>query len=95
MTNFGLDGFGETFRGVNCGQWNGWSCPIFTLEEGLRFMDYINAMDCGLVGKFEDNKFIFEDTNADFADEFGEVTREDVTGYAIGAFSWCWTIEEN
>jgi hypothetical protein len=100
MTNivkFELCGFDESFEGVNHGSWNGWACPLFTLQEAKRLTNHINSLDCGLVGSYNEQtkSFSFDDTNADFLEFFEETEKNGAKGYAIGAFSWCWTIEED
>ena len=107
-TLFTMDAYPEhlSFEGFTFGErWNGWACPYFTKEQGLKLIDAQNELVnyCVKSGvpfftlKFDEEKDAFiigyfdsiDDEDAQFED-YEAVVREGVKLYAIGAYSWCW-----
>lgn len=98
---FTLDAFGERyFHGFsNGGLWNGFACPFFPLEEGLRLSIVNNATDyCGrLEYDAIRDAFVF-DEHADGGDNalpsvpvvFWPEFVDGQKVYGIGASAWCW-----
>lgn len=96
MTKFYIDGIAGEYDGINLGRWNGWACPLFDKVEALRLMDALNAGDYGLTVTFDADKnaFIVNDANDGETSIFNEETQRGQTGFAIGAYSWCWNESE-
>lgn len=100
---FSLDAYnnGDTFlHGFTTGQrWNGFACPYFALEDGLRLAGINNLSPyCGRV-EYDPirDAFIFEE-HADGGDNalasvpvvFWSEVHNGQKVYGIGAFAWCW-----
>lgn len=73
-------------------RWNGWACPHFSKEEGLRLAEaspalrYDEARDA-----FVDRPIVDEDDIEEvFSSETITVAGQPLKVYAIGAGSWCW-----
>lgn len=84
--------------------WNGWACPYFTKEQADRFVDAYNEIVTGEIGSDSINKgrydrqqdaFVFFNESAEEDEVFVAETIGGRKLYPIGAFSWCWWIEEN
>ncbi len=70
--------------------WNGYACPYFTKEVGLRIVDAMrqHGGEHEYDEAFDTFKFV-----GDFEPEiFDAVEVEGKKLYAIGAFAWCWII---
>jgi hypothetical protein len=70
--------------------WNGWGCPYFTKENGLKVVEY-----CGFDLTYSEEKDAFIHTDEDCDDEdntteFDSTLIDGVKYYAIGSHSWCW-----
>ena len=91
---FGLFGVEGSFEGFTDGdRWNGWECPRFTLDEGLRFVDSWNAPveDCGRgPARYDSEGDFFEFTIEGEIDRFVSELIDGVKLYPIGAYGWCW-----
>ncbi len=92
---FQLDAYGEeVFEGLTDGQrWNGWACPLFTKEVGLRIAEVNNAIDgCGrLYYDSEHDAFIAELAEYDEPYIFEVVQVVGVKYFPIGSHYWTWT----
>lgn len=92
---FSIDAFDGYFHGVTTGQqWNGFACPLFSLEEGKRLAAINN--DDPLCGRLEydpksDSFLHWDYGNEDQGPQGFPVTVIDGQKYyPIGAFSWTW-----
>lgn len=83
---FNLDG-SKPFEGLTFGHaWNGWACPYFTFDVGLKIQEMVG--DCLKYSKDKD-AFIFDVLD----DEPEEYSAKIINGekyYPIGNSSWCW-----
>jgi len=74
--------------------WNGWECPYFTREEGLRLVEAWNAVTDEASGRgparYDIDNDRFEFTLGGEVDTFGAESVEGVKLYPIGAYGWCW-----
>ena len=100
-TAFTLDAFEKKlFHGFTNGQLrNGFACPLFTLQEGLRLAAFNNATDfCGhLEYNPKKNAFLFVEKTSDAADPtvFSAVEVDGQTLYPIGAAGWSWSQKDS
>ncbi len=89
---FGIEGAFEAFTADD--HWNGWECPFFTREEGLRLVETWNTATDEASGRgparYDGGKDQFEFTLGGELDTFGAESVEEVTLYPIGAYGWCW-----
>ncbi len=100
---FAIDAFDGYFHGITAGQcWNGFACPLFTIEEGKRLAAINNATDfCGRLEYDEktDTFLHYDYDNEDQGPQGYPVTLIDGQKfYPIGAFGWTWyevTEDEN
>ncbi|HJP68164.1 MAG TPA: hypothetical protein VJ846_04610 [Sphingomicrobium sp.] len=77
--------------------WNGWQCPYFSFDEGMKLTAHPSLN--GFKYDAEKDQFVFDDPEyaddptyqADsFKPETITVDGQQIKVYAIGAFSWCW-----
>lgn len=93
---FQIDAIESYFHGVTQGQhWNGFACPLFSLEEAQRLMALNNHTDfCGqIVYDAAQDAFLFHEFGVESEerpDVYKMVLIDGVKFYPIGAFSWCW-----
>ena len=93
---FQIDAIESYFHGVTQGQhWNGFACPLFSLEEAQRLMALNNHTDfCGqIVYDAAQDAFLFYEFGVESEegpDVFNAVLIDGKKFYSIGAFSWCW-----
>lgn len=97
----------ESFEGYTLGEdWNGWACPRFPKAEGLRIVEAFQRQGFDASYDEEQDTFRFtlpailqaEDATEE-ADSYGPadgLTAPDgSTLYAIGAWNWIWSEEED
>lgn len=93
---FQIDAIESYFHGVTQGQhWNGFACPLFSIEEAQRLMALNNQTDfCGqIVYDAAQDAFLFHEFGVECEerpDVFKAVLIDGEKFYPIGAFSWCW-----
>lgn len=93
---FQIDAIESYFHGVTQDQhWNGFACPLFSLEEAQRLMALNNHTDfCGQIAfDAEQDAFLFHEFGVESEerpDVYKAVLIGDEKFYPIGAFSWCW-----
>jgi hypothetical protein len=91
---YGINGEFEAF--ANDDHWNGWECPLFTREEGLRFVEAWNAQgkDEKASGRgealYDSEHDRFEFTLGREVDTFEPQMVEGLKPYPIRAYGWCW-----
>jgi hypothetical protein len=77
------------------GLWNGWTKPLFSIEEGRRIVIAYNSRRGGKKAMYDvgrDSFFFWDRGNqADPVEEFGATNVEGKKMYAIGSSSWCWS----
>ena len=70
--------------------WNGFVCPAFTKEEGLKVAEAFK-------GYYDEKKDAFVFPHPDYPEDLGEADIFKVAEnemYFIGAWSWCWDFSE-
>lgn len=74
------------FEGITDGQhWNGWACPMFTLETMKKIQEWIGDKDGGRIDIEGNQVFdVFEDERT----ELTKIVVEGITYYSIDG--WCW-----
>ena len=87
-----------SFEGYTRGDlWNGFACPRFTKEEGLKIVQHFNTED--YPARFNEEKDQFEFTMDDYKDEGSldvttpvniEFEGNELKVYPIGAWGWIW-----
>lgn len=98
---FSMEVFGDKpFPGVHFGdRWNGWACPYFTKPVALDMMAAwpTDLDDWGRVPYFdnENNRVCWPDSTCkSLWEHFGAQEIDGETYYDIGAFCWCWWLED-
>ena len=75
-------------------RWNGWACPYFTKEEGLRIAEKTNNSII-----YDAEKDCFRETYQSFEEEepneYGSTVIDGMKLYAIGSGVWVWDDVEN
>ncbi len=95
---YGITGGFEAF--TNDDHWNGWECPLFTREEGLRLVGAWNSQNedeenSGRgVARYDGEHDRFDFTLGGEVDTFEAQMVEGLKLYPIGAFGWCWEERE-
>jgi hypothetical protein len=96
---FTLDCLEASFEGWTVDQrWNGWACPSFTKEVGLKIVKAFNKKGGGLSpGRYDEKKDAFIFMEGEDRNEPYEVKGEDYTingrklhVYDIGVMNWTW-----
>lgn len=95
-TTFTLAGEGN-FVGINQNaEWNGWACPLFTIDVVKQIADLVAEQNGD---EIEDRLTVHDDgTVTYFYAEDGETetmpttTIDGVTYYSVMNFSWCWEV---
>jgi hypothetical protein len=86
------------FEGFTTGDnWNGWACPYFTLEEGLRLVEAWKApVEYSGLGPawYDAGNDVFEFTIEDQTDSFGPEVVDGMKLYPIAAHGCCWEESE-
>jgi hypothetical protein len=91
-TKFALDFFddGESIEGITFGDtWNGWACPYFTFENGMKLL---NWFDEGYLS-YDAEKDVFnyvDDNYDDCVDSYKPTIIEGKKYYCIGGYNFCW-----
>lgn len=92
----------DRFIGYTTGaHWNGWACPMFTRDEAMRIVKYVNRTssdinDYNMGYDFSLDQFYYYDCNIEEREIFkmecfiDPDTGEVLELYAIGAYSWIW-----
>ncbi len=100
-STFGMYGINGAFQGYTSDDhWNGWECPFFAREEGLRIMEAWNSQNedeenSGRgVARYDDLSDRFEFALGDEVDTFEAQMVEGLKLYPIGAYGWCWEERE-
>jgi hypothetical protein len=91
---FALDELGN-WRGVHnpATRWNGWACPLFTLDVCRDIAEVLNALpdNCEVI-KVTDSQVFSIYTDGDEIDmqEYEPVTIDGVNFYPLGSMGWVW-----
>ena len=94
---FAIDAIDGYFHGHTEGQrWNGFACPLFSLEEGKRLAVVNNATDyCGRLEYDEKSDSFLHHNYENAAEEplaYPAVVIEGEKFYPIGAHGWTWYV---
>jgi hypothetical protein len=77
--------------------WNGWACPLFTLDVCRDIAEVINALpdNCEVI-KVTDSEVFSIYTDGDEVDthEYEPVTIDGVNFYPLGSMGWVWEVTE-
>lgn len=97
LAKFTIDVYeGQSFDGFSRDEdWNGWACPYFTFEQGLKVMEAHLARGWKAKYNESEDQFVF-DFSHDGNDEPDAFTAEQIEGkklYPLGAFCWIWEEE--
>jgi hypothetical protein len=95
---FALDDLGK-WRGVHnpAIRWNGWACPLFTLDTCREIAEVINALPDNEEKIFVTDSQVFSIYIGNGEEETGEyepVTIDGVNFFALGAMGWVWDNEQ-
>jgi hypothetical protein len=95
---FALDELG-LWHGVHnpSTRWNGWACPLFTLETCREIAEVINALPDNEERIVVTDSQVFSVFIGNGEEETGEyepVTIDGVNFFALGAMGWVWDVEE-
>ena len=90
-----LDGDDRNFTAYDTGKkWNGWDCPLFTKEIGLRMCESLTMDNCKLT--YDESKdcfiadFPYEDVTSEYEGTDYNIDGELVRLYPIGSEEWVW-----
>lgn len=92
---FSLDALAHFFHGLTSGQnWNGFACPFFTHEEGMRLVCVNNSTEFSgrLVFDADKDAFLFFEHEGDNEEPsvYSASLINGVKFYPIGACGWTW-----
>lgn len=100
--------FGENEKTIPCyttgDRWNGWACPMFDIDAAMRVMEGYNEAttesEYGLMSyDVNEDKFMIPETEHEDAQEWKgfdiNIEGKQVRVYDIGAYSWCWYLEND
>jgi hypothetical protein len=91
--------FKESINGITYGKnWNGWECPKFSKENGLKLIKLFDQYsDDVIINPLSYNKekdiFVYDNGQQDDYEEFEPMMIDGKNYYSIGAYNWCWQIK--